>query len=73
MNGMKKWDKKLTALQGYNAMRRFLTGFRPYYDDVFDLCQRLKLLKNGITADPVVSHKWAWCVHEALGSVDFSS
>ena len=68
MNGMKDWDKTLTALQAYKAMRRFLYAFGDLTcsDDILDLHQKLKLLSNGITADPVVSHRWAWCVNQTL-------
>ncbi len=65
---MKDWDKTLTALQAYKAMRRFLYAFGDLTcsDDILDLHQKLKLLSNGITADPVVSHQWAWCVNQTL-------
>ena len=70
MEDMRDWDKTLTALQGYNSMRQFLKAYGTYCgtysDDIMDLYQKLRLLKNGITADPVASHRWTWCVNQTL-------
>ena len=68
MKDMRKWDEKFTALQGYNAMRQFLKAFGTltHSDHILALYTRAALLNNGITADPVVLHQWAWCVNQAL-------
>jgi len=60
--------KKLTELQAFNAMRRFLEGYyeRTNSDDVGSLLGDLQLCQDGGTFDPAAWEDWMDAVEEVL-------
>jgi hypothetical protein len=62
-------NEKLTNLQAFNAMRKFLEGYyeRTNSDDVGSLLGDLQLLSGGGgTFDPAAWHDWIRSVKEVL-------
>lgn len=73
---MNNFDKKLTALQAYYAMREYIEGYaeRTSSDDLLIFLKELKLSKNGVTINPVFSYKWCWCVERVVTEgIDYST
>jgi hypothetical protein len=61
-------NKKLTELQAFNAMRKFLEGYyeRTHSDDLGSLLGDLQLFPEGGTFDPAAWHDWIRSVKEVL-------
>lgn len=61
-------DKKLTELQAFNAMSKFLEGYyeRTSSDDVGSLLSDMQILGDGDTADPAAWEDWIESVNDVL-------
>jgi hypothetical protein len=61
-------NKKLTELQAFNAMRKFLEGYydRTHSDDLGVLLGELQLFPEGGTFDPAAWYDWIESVEEVL-------
>ncbi|HEX2977743.1 MAG TPA: hypothetical protein VHO47_01345 [Candidatus Babeliales bacterium] len=61
-------QNKLTSLQAFNAMRKFLELYytQTSSDEVGSLLGDLQILKDGKTADPAAWNDWIGCVEEIL-------
>lgn len=61
-------NKKLTELQAFNAMQKFLEGYweRTNSDDVGSLLGDLQLSPDGRTFDPAAWHDWIESIEEVL-------
>lgn len=61
-------NEKLTELQAFNAMRRFLEGYweRTNSDDVGGLLGDLQLCQDGGTFDPAAWEDWIEAVEGVL-------
>lgn len=61
-------NEKLTELQAFNAMRKFLEGYweRTNSDDIGGLLGELQLSPDGGTFDPAAWGDWVESVEEVL-------
>ena len=59
--------KKLTELQAFNVMRKFLEMYyeRTLSDDVGSLLGDLQIGEDGETTDPAAWHDWMDALHKA--------
>lgn len=68
-------ESKLTELQAFNAMVKFLEGYyeRTSSDDVGSLLSEMLFLQDGMTADPAAWHDWMEAVEKVLKEKDSRS
>lgn len=61
-------DTKLTAVQAFNVMRKFLEMYyeRTSSDDVGSLLGDLQTFPDGSTADPAAWQDWLDAMHDIL-------
>jgi hypothetical protein len=61
-------EQKLTILQAFNAMTKFLDNYynKTLSDDLGSLLGDMSFLENGCTADPATWHDWT----NTIGTVD---
>jgi hypothetical protein len=61
-------EKKLTTLQAFNAMRKFLEGYyeRTSSDDVGSLLGDMQMFHDGETFDPAAWDDWTNAVEDVL-------
>ncbi|MDR3550964.1 MAG: hypothetical protein P4L31_06130 [Candidatus Babeliales bacterium] len=64
----KNMDEKLTKIQAYNAMAKFLENYynQTHSDDIGTLLSGMDFLSNGKTVEPVAWENWIKCVDATL-------